>query len=66
LLTSDRLESKLKDAVEKAGGIRKWASANGISHSYVVDVMGKKRGIGKKMARLLGYKPVVMYVPDRE
>lgn len=66
MLTLDRMRKKLAKAVEAAGGQKAWADANGVSPQYVCDCLNGRKLIGEGIARPMGYRPVTVYVPDKE
>lgn len=57
--------AELRAAVRKAGGMRAWGEAHGVSRSYVRDVLNADRGPGESVLRALGYGRVTRYVKLR-
>lgn len=58
MITQTQLLKELKKATEMEGSQQKWAEENGLSASYVSDILKGKRGISEKVAKRLGYAPV--------
>lgn len=62
MLTMTQMRSKLRAAVEKAGGQKQFAEQIDVSPQYVCDCLKGRRDIGESIARPLGFEPVTMYV----
>ena len=48
-MTETQVLARLSAAIEKAGSMRKWATANGVSAAYVSDVLRGNRELGEKI-----------------
>lgn len=53
----------LQSRVDLAGGQKQFAELAGVSPQYVCDCLKGRRDIGKSIARVLGFEPIVMYQP---
>lgn len=53
------LEGRIKK--EAQGNQKEWARANGISSSYVSDVLSGRADAGKKILDVLGFERVTMF-----
>lgn len=58
--------AKLRNACDEAGGQSAWASAHGLSVSYVNDVLNARKDPGPKIASALGLQRVVAFVEVKE
>lgn len=61
MLTQKELLKELHKAVKEAGTQKQWAEQNGISAAYLNDILKGKRAISEKMAKKLGYVPVMAF-----
>ena len=62
MISVDDLRKMLRDACEAAGSQKAWAKANGLSITYVSDVLAGRREPGKGIAQAFGFKPITVYV----
>lgn len=52
----------LRDACEASGSQKAWAAANGVSGTYVSDVLAGRKEPGEGIAKAFGLKPITVYV----
>ncbi len=64
MLTREQVVQRLEKACKDAGSQNLWAKANGISQSYVSDVIRGNRGVGDLMLKALGLKRIERYDVD--
>lgn len=62
MLTEQDIIRELWAACHQVGSQRAWASRNGLSESYVSDVLNGNRDPGEVMLTALGFRRVVGYV----
>lgn len=48
----------LRESIKLAGSIRKWATLNGFSASYISKVLRKKEIVSERLAELVGYRKI--------
>lgn len=60
-LTADAVRERLREACAKAGDQAQWADLNGLSHSYVSDVLRARQAPGYAITYALGLERVVMW-----
>lgn len=60
-MTKDDVLDKLRKAVNRLDGQRKWAAQAGVSQQYVADVLAGRREPGQKILDGLGLERVVSY-----
>lgn len=53
----------LRERVDAAGSQRAWASAHGLSHSYVGEVLRGSRAPGARVLHALGLRRDVIFTP---
>lgn len=58
--------ARLRAACETAGGQKQWAAANGVSGSYVCDVLMARREPGESILSALGLRKITRYVETRK
>lgn len=51
----------IRDACAASGGIKKWATAHGLSTPYVSSVLYGRRALAPKILAAVGLKRVVVY-----
>lgn len=66
VVTESEVISLVREAVDRAGSMRKLASEWGVSPPMISDLLGGRRGPGPKILRHLGLKRIksVSYVKD--
>ena len=62
-MKEDAVIAKLAKACEAAGSQQAWAEENGLSVSYVNDVLKRRRGPGMSILTALGLTKAVEYKP---
>jgi hypothetical protein len=63
-LSEDELRQHLARECRKAGSPSRWAEANGVSRSYLSEVLSGRQAPGESICRALGYRRAITYVPD--
>lgn len=63
-LTQEELFPILRAAVKKEGGIAKYAAKIGISFNLMAEVYRGVRPISDRVAKTLGYRRKVVYLPS--
>lgn len=61
LHTTDKVLSELRKACDDAGSQLAWAEANGLSPSFVSDVLKERRDPSDRLSEALGFERVTMY-----
>lgn len=56
------LITELRDDIRAVGGQNTWAEQNGVSASYLSDLLNGRRKISAAFARVLGYERQVVFV----
>lgn len=60
-MTEEQVVLRLRVFVNRAGGQRAWAKANGFSAAYVNDVLLKRRPPAKNICKAIGVERSVAY-----
>jgi hypothetical protein len=60
-MTEDEVRRLLKQACQKSGSVRAWATEHGLSAAYVGDVLASRRGPGSTILDALFLKKRVVY-----
>ena len=64
--TLDSLIDHIKTEAERLGSQRQWAIEQGVSATYVNDVISGRRNPSHKILKALNLRPVVLFVPAGE
>jgi len=60
-VNDDDVRALLREEIEKAGSLRKWAMAHGISPAWVSQMMNHHRPPGPKIMKALGIEAQRLY-----
>ena len=55
--TESEVRELIREACKSAGGVTRWATANGVAQTYVSSVLTGKRACGATVAGLVGFRP---------
>lgn len=61
MMVLEELQALLKKQCAEGGGVKKWATREGMSWSYVYDVLRGTRPPSKKILTALGMKKIRVY-----